>query len=70
MRKKIFKLTGALLLLAGGFTMTLAPKNAAAAGGYCRDLYNSCLTQCAPNDSVCAQDCQCVLRNCHGYQCP
>jgi hypothetical protein len=67
MRKKMLKLAGALLILAGGLAVTLTPKNADALT--CRQLLDECSAACDPQDSLCSQDCQCQFLNCKGYQC-
>ena len=67
MHQKMLKLVWALLILAGGLTAALTPTNVEALT--CRDLLNQCTAQCDPNDSLCAQECQCVFLNCRGYQC-
>ena len=67
MRKKMLKLTWALLLLAGGLTATFTPKNAAA--DTCRDDYDSCRVNCSPDDSLCFQECQCFFAACRGFVC-
>lgn len=67
MRKKMFRLTWALLILAGGVTATLTPKNADALT--CREIFNQCSAACDPEDPYCGQDCQCQFLNCRGYQC-
>ncbi len=67
MRKKMFKLAWALLLLAGGLTALLTPKNVDALT--CRQILEQCSAQCDPADQLCYQDCQCVFLNCRGYQC-
>lgn len=66
MRKKMFKLTGALLILAGGLVVTLTPKNAEALT--CRQLLEECSAGCG-GDQACGQDCQCQFLNCKGLQC-
>jgi hypothetical protein len=67
MRKKMLKLTWALLVLAGGLVVTLTPKNADALT--CRQEYDACLAACSPTDQFCGQDCQCQFLNCRGMQC-
>ena len=67
MRRRMFKLTGALMILAGGLTVTLTPKNADALT--CRQLLEECSAACDPQDSFCGQDCQCEYLNCKGIQC-
>lgn len=67
MRKKISKLTWALLILAGGLTGTLTPKNADALT--CFQYYQQCTEQCAADDSYCFETCRCEFLNCRGYQC-
>ena len=67
MRKKMFKLAWALLLLAGGLTALLTPQNVDALT--CRQLLEQCNAQCDPADQFCGQDCQCQFLNCKGYQC-
>lgn len=67
MRKKMFQLTWALLILAGGLTATLTPKNADALT--CRQIFQECSAACDPQDQFCGQDCQCQFLNCRGYQC-
>ncbi|HEV2854933.1 MAG TPA: hypothetical protein VHC97_19230 [Thermoanaerobaculia bacterium] len=67
MRKKISKLAWALLILASGLTGALTPRSADALT--CREIFNSCLASCAPEDQFCGQDCQCQYLNCRGYQC-
>lgn len=67
MRKKVFKFTGALLILGGAFTATLTPKNVEALT--CRQIFEQCVAACDPADPFCGQDCQCQWLNCRGYQC-
>ena len=67
MRKKMFRLAWALLILSGGLTGTLTPKNADALT--CRELLSQCTAACDPQDQFCGQDCQCQFLNCRGYQC-
>lgn len=68
MRKKMFKLTGAFLILCGGFLASaLTPKDADALT--CREIFNQCIEACSPADPFCGQDCQCLWLNCRGIQC-
>lgn len=67
MHKKMLKLTGALLLLAGGLVASLTPKNVEAST--CLQLLQQCNAGCDPQDQFCGQDCQCQYLNCRGMQC-
>lgn len=67
MRKNTFRLAWALLILAGGLTGTLTPKNADALT--CREILDQCMAECDPEDPYCGQDCQCQFLMCRGYQC-
>lgn len=67
MRRKMFKLTWVLLLLAGGLTALLTPQNVDALT--CRQLLEQCNAACDPANPYCGQDCQCEFLNCKGYQC-
>lgn len=67
MSKKISKLAWALLILAGGLTGALTPKNADALT--CRQILEECSAQCAPDDWGCFEICQCKFLNCRGIQC-
>jgi hypothetical protein len=66
MRKKIFRFAWALLILSGGLTAALTPKNADALT--CRQQFDQCVASCG-GDQVCGQDCQCEFLNCRGLQC-
>jgi len=67
MRKRMLKLTGALMILTAGLTVTPIPKNAEALT--CRQLFNECSATCDPQDWSCAEACQCEFLNCKGLQC-
>ena len=67
MRKKMYRLAWVLLILAGGLTGTLTPKNADALT--CRQIFDQCVAACDPQDPYCGQDCQCQFLMCRGYQC-
>lgn len=67
MRKNMFRLAWALLILAGGIMGAFTPKTADALT--CRQELELCGAACNPEDWYCFSDCQCQFLMCKGQQC-